>query len=135
MKKSRWILKILNKIFYSDIRKILFLLIVIGIIAFSFSGVYSSETIGIESKNLIIGKNHVRFNLIEPFYVRDLIRWNPEISVVSYVNKNKTIGYVNLFNGIGENFIIENGKDYELILNKNIELAMPSGTNYLNVEV
>ena len=121
-------LKMLNKIFILRSRR--FLLIIL-VAAFFFTGVYSAGSASIDSTNFVIGKNHARFNLTEPFYARDLVKWNPSISVVSYIEENKTIGYVNLFNGIGENFIIENNKDYEIILDKNISLVLPYGLVYL----
>ncbi len=101
------------------------------VMAVFFTGIFSVGSIGISSTNLLHGKNQVRFNLTEPFYAKDLVKWNPSISVASYIEDNKTIGYVNLFNGIGENFMIENYKYYEIILNENISLFIPSGYFYL----
>lgn len=121
----------LNKIFNLGSRKYLLIVAAILLAVFLFTEVYSMSSISIDSENLATGKNQVRFNLTEPFYVKDLVKWNPTISVVSYIEENKTIGYVNLFNGIGENFIIENDKDYEVILNKNISLVLPPGIHYL----
>jgi hypothetical protein len=123
-----------NQFFNLNNRKFLLILIAILLAVFSFRGVYSEGSGNINSTNLMMGKNHVRFNMIEPFYVKDLVKWNPSITVVSYTEENKTIGYVNLFNGLGENFIIENNKDYEVILNKDINLVLPSGTSYLKEE-
>jgi hypothetical protein len=124
-------MKIPNKIFNLVNRKYLLILIAIFVALFLFTGVYSASSIGIDSIDLITGKNQVRFNLTEPFYVKDLVKWNPTISVVSYIEENKTVGYVNLFNGIGDNFVIDNDKDYEVILNKNISLVLPPGARYI----
>ena len=118
----------LNKIF-------LLILIVVATVTLSFTGVYSVNSAEADSTNLAAGKNHVRFNLTEAFYARDIVKWNPSITVLSYTGGNKTIGYVNLFNGIGDNFIIENNKDYEIILNKNISLVLPPGAGFLKEEV
>jgi hypothetical protein len=120
-----------NKLFNLVHGKLLFILILILGLVFSFAGVYSADLTD-NSTNLLIGKNHIKFNLAEPFYARDLVKLNPSIAVVSYTEDNGTIGYVNLFGGIGENFIIENELDYEIILKKNTELVLPSGAIYLN---
>lgn len=83
----------------------------------------SSESI--YSIKLSEGKNDVVLNISEPFYVETLIKLNPDIEVVSYKEENKTIGYVNVFGGIGKNFIIESGKEYEIIVSKDINLIIP----------
>jgi len=109
------------------------LLIFAIILLFTLTLVIVSSTT--DQSNMIPGKNHVMFNLTEPFYVKDLIKWNPQISVVSFSKENKTIGFVNLYNGVGDDFIIENNQEYEIILSKNIYLVLPPGTQYINLEV
>jgi hypothetical protein len=116
----------LNRLFNLKTRKY-FLIVIIILTLLFLIGVYSASLIGTSPANLDSGKNVVRFEVTEPFYVMDLIKLNPTISVVSYTQENRTIGYVNLFNGIGENFKIENNLDYEVILSKNISLILPSG--------
>ena len=60
------------------------------------------------------GKNVINFQ--ESIYVKDLIKKYPMIESISFYDNinNKTIGYVNVYNGVGINFLIENDKYYEL---------------------
>jgi hypothetical protein len=53
-------------------------------------------------------------------YVSDLVRLYPEIETISYIEGNETIGYVNVFGGIGTNFFIEANKSYEIVLSKEV---------------
>jgi hypothetical protein len=101
-------------------KSLLIFFIIISI--FSIIRVYSSDSYSIELKE---GKNYINLSLNEQLYVSQLVKSNPSISVVSYIRDNKTIGYVNLYNGIGEDFLIENGVEYEIISNKNIPLVFP----------
>lgn len=79
-----------------------------------------------KSIDLDSGKNYVVFNNSEAFYVEDLIRLNPDIEVVTYyLSENESVGYVNFLGGIGENFVINPETKYEIIVNKNITLALP----------
>lgn len=70
------------------------------------------------------GKNIVEFNITNFFYVETLIKLNPEIEVVSYIQEGKSMGYVNFLHGIGENFIVENNV-YEIITRKDTILVLP----------
>ena len=60
------------------------------------------------SIELIKGSNQIEFNISEPFYVTTLIKLNPKIETVSYEDEKNSVGYVNVHEGIGKNFIIEN---------------------------
>jgi hypothetical protein len=72
------------------------------------------------------GKNNFTFNITEPFYAETLVKLNPEIEVISHKEGDKTIGYVNVYEGIGRNFIIKQGEAYEIIVEKDINLVLPS---------
>ncbi len=98
---------------------IVFIILVLGFYVI----VISSQ--GVTSVSLTKGKNYVNLNLSEPIYVKTLIKLNPDIEAISYEENNQTIGYVNVFGGIGEDFIVEN-RDYEIIAGKNLTLIIPS---------
>jgi hypothetical protein len=74
---------------------------------------------------LLKGKNQVYVNISEPIYVKTLIEINPKVEAISYKEGNETIGYVNLFYGIGKNFALES-REYEIIVSEDINLAVPS---------
>jgi hypothetical protein len=97
-------------------------LLIICIILINFFSVSSED-----NNNLFLesGKNFVRFDNLPSFYVKDLIKINPSIEVVSYMKDNESIGYVNVFGGIGENFVITNTIDYEIIVTKETTLIIP----------
>jgi hypothetical protein len=77
------------------------------------------------SLNLEKGKNYVK--LERSLYVKDLIKLNPEIDYVAYYDEflNKSVSYVNAFNGVGSNFIIEQEKIYEISVRKEFALTIP----------
>ena len=85
---------------------------------FSFVVISSKD---IFSASLAEGKNKVRINLSEQVYVETLIKLNPDIEAVSYMEGNRTVGYVNVFEGVGKNFILED-REYEIIAGKSINL-------------
>ncbi len=76
------------------------------------------------SMELIKGSNQIEFNINKPFHVDTLVKLNPEIEAVSYEDEKNSFGYVNIHEGIGRNFIIEN-KSYEIFVSKNITLILP----------
>ena len=49
-----------------------------------------------DSINLEQGKNKIILNVSEPFYVKSLIKLNPDIEVVSYEENGESKGYVNI---------------------------------------
>ncbi len=75
--------------------------------------------------NLVEGKNTISFNVSNPFSVETFVKLNPAIETVSYHEGNETVGYVNTFGGVGKNFLIESGKDYEIFSSSNITLNIP----------
>ena len=71
------------------------------------------------------GKNYLEIN--QTIYINELVSLNPDIESVSYFNKflNKDIGYVNVFGGVGSNFLTKQGQIYEISVNKNMSLIYP----------
>jgi hypothetical protein len=70
------------------------------------------------------GKNNLSIQVVTYIDVRSLVEIYPEIEVISYEKNGKSIGYVNVFNGIGRNFILEYNKTYEVISSKNITIRI-----------
>ena len=68
-----------------------------------------------EEIKLYEGENIVNLSFeFNPLYVKDLVKIYPEIATVTYNNGTSEIGYVNVFGGIGENFIIYANQIYEI---------------------
>jgi O-glycosyl hydrolase len=70
------------------------------------------------------GKNNLTIPLTTYIDAKTLTEIYPEIEVISYEKNGKSIGYVNVFNGIGKNFVLESNKTYEVISNKNITIRI-----------
>ena len=69
-------------------------------------------------------KNYVELNVSNGFYAETLIKLNPDIEAISYKEDNETIGYANVFGGVGKNFVVES-RTYEIIVKENINLILP----------
>ena len=68
------------------------------------------------------GKNTINLSFeFAPFYVEDLIKFYPEISTITYNENEKEIGYVNVFGGIGENFVVYPNKIYEITTSREVD--------------
>ena len=75
--------------------------------------------------DLIQGKNNITTNFcFSPIYVKTLAAKYPEINSVTYQEYEKTIGYVNVFGGIGQNFPIMQNQTYEIIVKENITIEL-----------
>ena len=98
------------------------------IIIFAISLVFAISLIISSKENLSIelskGKNYVRLNVSELFYVETLVKLNPLIEAVSYKEENETIGYVNIFKGVGKNFVIQD-REYEIVAKESTNLILP----------
>jgi len=103
--------------------KKLFLVVGTIFLIFIVFNLISSEDI--YAINLLKGKNNITLNGTELFYVSDLVKINPDIEVVSYKEDGITVGYVNVYGGIGENFIVFSNKEYEIIVSNNMNLILP----------
>ncbi len=106
---------------YAKVKKSQFALIVTITFLFSIILISSQNTF---SADLEKGKNIVYINISEPIYVDALVKLNPEIQVISFTENNQTTGYVNVFGGVGKNFIVE-ARTYEIITSKQIKLVLP----------
>lgn len=108
--------------------KIVVFLLFVFILFFSFIFVSVSSQ-DAEEFELIRGKNNVVFNNTEKFYVKDLFEINENVEVVSYnvveEGVNKSVGYIRAFGGVGENFIVESDKEYEIVASKNTTITLP----------
>jgi len=73
---------------------------------------------------LVDGKNTVVFD--EYITVEELIGKNNFIESVSYYDplEEKTIGYVNFFGGLGKNFLIIPGNEYEIFSSSKEKLKL-----------
>jgi len=106
-----------------NFNKLLFSFIVISLVlTISLIRVTSEDVNSIE---LYKGKNLVKLNHTNPFYVKSLIELNRDIEAVSYLENNRTIGYVDIFGGVGENFIIQEDIEYEIIASRDTNLILP----------
>jgi hypothetical protein len=64
------------------------------------------------------GRNYITINSSEFVSAKDFLLKNTNIEMISYTEGNKTIGYVNVLGGIGKNFMLEDGKIYEIYFKK-----------------
>ena len=99
---------------------IILLLFIVAIFVLDIS---LAENEGNEIK-LFKGKNYLDIN--KSLLASELIALNPDIEYVSFFDSflNKSIGYVNYFGGIGENFFIEPGNEYEISVDKDTVLIL-----------
>jgi hypothetical protein len=78
-----------------------------------------------EGIKLAEGKNVININFgFNPFYVEDLVKIYPEITTVTYNDSEKELGYVNVFGGIGDNFMIYPNQTYEITTRKEVTLNL-----------
>jgi hypothetical protein len=78
-----------------------------------------------EGIKLIEGKNAINLSLdFNPVYVKDLVKIYPEIQTVTYNDTEQERGYVNVFGGIGDNFVIYPNKIYEITTKQDITLNL-----------
>jgi len=74
---------------------------------------------------LVEGKNNFTIEeYFPPIQIKSLMLNNPEISSASVIEYGKTFGYVNAFEGIGTNFLIESGREYEIYVNKSVTINL-----------
>jgi len=122
--KYQRVLKKLRRILKMRFKKAFIFFSISAVLIFSFVSVFSKE---VSVLKLVGGKNAIEFDLGQPIYAETLVKLNPSIEAISYTENNKTIGYVNIFGGIGKNFIIEKGKQYEVIVKEDLDLVLPGG--------
>lgn len=99
-------------------------LFLIIIIFFSLIGIAFAEEFK-EGIKINETQSIVNFSFdFSPIYVEDLIRMYPEITSITYNNGTQEIGYVNVFGGIGENFVITSNKIYEITSKQEVILRL-----------
>ena len=97
-------------------KKILMILFVLVVL----SGIMNAEIFP-EKIELYEGKNN--FTAFSDLgYASELVTMYPEIETISYKGSNETIGYVNVFGGIGVDFLIEENKTYEINARRNFKI-------------
>lgn len=102
------------------------LFVLVFFVLFVLLGAFVLVSLEDDSLKLEEGKNKIRLNFSDAFYVDSLIKLNPDIEVVSYIDEyNQSTGYVNIFGGIGENFVIYPNAEYEIITRKDFNLVLP----------
>lgn len=98
-------------------RLIFVLLLIIGI-SFVFAVDVPREV------QLVEGKNIVNATEFEPLYIKTLVKMYPEIESASYDVGGVSYGYVNVFGGIGTDFVVMPGIDYEIVVSNNITINL-----------
>jgi hypothetical protein len=98
---------------------------VLIIILVIFSTAITLAELSGEGIKLNIGENFVNFSLnFSPVYTQDLVKAYPEISVITHNENGIEEGYVNVFGGIGKNFLIESNKEYDIITKKEVTMIL-----------
>jgi hypothetical protein len=101
-------------------RIIIFVIIMIGLLSSFIIAENTPDKI-----EIIEGKNTINTSKeVSPIYVEQLVKEYPQIEAISYSVNNETIGFVNAFQGIGENFIVYPEKEYEIISKQNFTLYL-----------
>ena len=102
-------------------------LLMIALIIFS-TAITFAELISDNSDSkiqLLEGENQVLIpEDVSPFYVKDLTMAYPEILTVTYFQFEEEKGYVNIFGGIGDNFIIYANTTYNITVSKTLEVNL-----------
>lgn len=103
---------------------VLIFISILMICLLGISGIILAEEFN-EGIKLCEGKNTINLSFeFNPIYVSDLIQLNPEIETVTRNNGTQEIGYVNIFGGIGKNFVIQPNKTYEITTKQEINLNL-----------
>lgn len=78
------------------------------------------------------GENEISMPIdFSPLYASDLVNAYPEIIMITYMNEpaikenvREEIGYVNIFGGVGEDFIIYGNVTYFITVEKDLEVRL-----------
>lgn len=95
-------------------------------LVFLFSVLFVNSVQPSSGIDLSEGWNNLTLNFSSSFNASSLMKLNPEIEVVFYNGENGTIGYANIFGGIGKDFNIEKGVRYGVYSSKNATLILPN---------
>jgi hypothetical protein len=104
------------------------LLVLIILLIFLFTTAITIAEILPDEKGIQLeqGENEILMSLeFSPIYVSDLIKAYPEIMMITYFDEisEEEIGYVNVFGGIGENFIMYADKTYFITVEEKLEVS------------
>lgn len=104
------------------VKKILLFVLAIILLTFTISSPIQADN-GVDI-HLEFGKNEVQISSY--VYASELIEWNPDIEYISYYDEflNRKIAYVNVFGGIGDNFLTGPNQVYEVSVKKNTGLIL-----------
>ena len=100
------------------------ILILILLVLFGISGIIIAENF---KESIKINGEKTLINLsfeFSPIYVSDLTKLYPDITTVTHNNGTHEIGYVNVFGGIGENFVVSQNKLYEITSKQEVNLDL-----------
>jgi len=98
--------------------------IILVLVILCISGILLAEDFK-EGIKLSEGKNVLNISTeFNPLYVEDLVRIYPDITTITYNDSEKEFGYVNVFGGIGDNFVIYPNKTYEITTRKEVILNL-----------
>ncbi|MCX6750038.1 MAG: hypothetical protein NTZ83_01120 [Candidatus Pacearchaeota archaeon] len=101
-----------------------FLILLFAVVILGVTGIILAEEFK-EGIKLSEGKNIINLSFeFNPLYVEDLVKIYPEIATVTYNESGQEFGYVNVFGGIGENFVIYPNKIYEITTQKEVNLNL-----------
>jgi hypothetical protein len=84
----------------------------------------STRIVNASFDTLYKGKNLVVFD--DYINVQDLVLKNPKIETVSYYDSfnQESVGYINFLGGIGKDFVIIPGNQYEIFVKSQINLNL-----------
>ncbi len=102
--------------------KIIFGVLIFGILMLSATIIADLTA---EKVELQEGKNTLIIDFeFSPVYVSDLIKAYPNIDVISINESGDLQGYVNVFGGIGTDFVFQTNKTYEIITKQNMTIQL-----------
>lgn len=86
------------------------------------NGIDKGITLEVGKNQVIIPEDSDYFEI----YASDITALNPDIEYIHYQDSflNQSLGYVNVFGGIGDNFLVKSGESYEIGSKKRILLRL-----------
>ena len=92
---------------------VLLVCVVLIIPATLFAEIKKEEVKFLEGENIL--KTPEDFS---PIYAKDFVKLNPEIVTITFEENNNTLAYVNVFGGVGQNFVLMQNKTYDIVCKK-----------------
>jgi hypothetical protein len=111
---------------------ILTFLIAVGVLVIVIGFVQGIENLDISNEITVLNSSEIlskgrNFVVFEDYiYVSKLIYMNDLIEAVSYYDSysQESVGYVNIFGGIGNDFLIIPGREYEIFVKEETKLVL-----------